>query len=150
MSILFLDVDGVLNRAGFKPRHSSDLPLADWIEPPLASNLQRVLETTAAMVVFSSSWRNRSESEVIASFQFHGIALPLIGYTPRLEGEPRWREIEEYLNATPIVPRYAIVDDEWGMGPLSGSHVRVSPINGLDEATAELVIRALSRNAAGA
>lgn len=46
MRILFLDIDGVLNRTGFRPEVSAGL--RSWIEPELAGRLSEVLEITAA------------------------------------------------------------------------------------------------------
>ena len=41
MRVLFLDVDGVLNRTGYKPAESRGL--VSWIEPELAARLARTV-----------------------------------------------------------------------------------------------------------
>ena len=55
MPVLFLDVDGVLNRTGFRPMTS--VGLRSWIEPELAAHLNHVCMATGAALVLSSSWR---------------------------------------------------------------------------------------------
>lgn len=53
--VLFLDVDGVLNRTGYRPATSTGL--RSWIEPELAANLSALLRVTGARIVMSSDWR---------------------------------------------------------------------------------------------
>lgn len=55
MRVLFLDVDGVLNRVGFHPGES--VGLRSWIEPDLARRLCEVLEASGAGVVLISDRR---------------------------------------------------------------------------------------------
>lgn len=50
MKVLFLDIDGVLNT---DHRH---------IDPVLCAKVERVLDTTGAVVVLSSAWRNLIEA----------------------------------------------------------------------------------------
>ncbi len=55
MRVLFLDVDGVLNRTGYHP--GTSVGLRSWIEAPLAARLSEVLRVTGAQIVMSSDWR---------------------------------------------------------------------------------------------
>ena len=131
--LVFLDVDGVLNRTGSRAQTDTELPLAQWLERPLVDALSGLLAASGAQVVLCSSWRNRPPSEIVASFSVRGCALPLVGVTPSLSGQPRWKEIAAWLAQAPLPPRsFVILDDEWTMGPLDEHHVRLSSRSGLD------------------
>ena len=53
MRVLFLDIDGVLNRTGFFPQ--ATVGMRSWIEPELAARLVAILETIDAKIVLSTS-----------------------------------------------------------------------------------------------
>lgn len=129
--ILFLDIDGVLNRAGFSPARREGL--VSWIEPELAARITAVVRATGAEVVMSSSWReDRPLDELRDHLARAGVDVPLIDVTPVLSGQPRWTEIEAWCLAHQ--PRcFAIVDDIADMGPLAARHVRTRMLTGLDE-----------------
>lgn len=140
MRILFLDVDGVLNRTGYRPRESHGL--RSWIEPELAQRLNHVLRTVSAEVVLASDWRiNRSESQLRAELLAGGIECTLRGTTPVISAAPRWREIEAWMTETALAPaEMAIVDDMFDMGDLAPRFVRTSPLAGLDDASGAALI----------
>lgn len=64
MRVLFLDIDGVLNRTGYRPRES--LGLRSWIEPELAQRLSALIVATSAEIVLSSDWRRGRELAELA------------------------------------------------------------------------------------
>jgi len=140
--VLFLDIDGVLNRKGFQPQET--LGLRSWIEPELAVRLCDVLRATNAQIVLASDWRlNREIQELRDELHAAGIDVSLIGTTPDLTGQPRWREVEAWMVEHNLArDAMAIIDDKYDMGPLSARFVRVSPLNGLDDQAAR-AIRAL-------
>ncbi|MGN6106372.1 MAG: HAD domain-containing protein [Kofleriaceae bacterium] len=149
--VLFLDIDGVLNRTGYSPRES--LGLRSWIEPDLAQRLSALLVATSAEIVLSSDWRRGRElSELRAELAAAGVVATLRGTTPVL-GAPRWREIETWLAAETVAPdAFAIVDDAFDMGPLAPRFVRTSPLTGLDQDAADALSRLFevaSNDAAG-
>lgn len=140
MRVLFLDVDGVLNRTGFRPDET--VGLRSWIEPELARRLSDVLLATRASVVMSSDWRLHRELDMLRDeLRAAGIEATLIGATPELAGQPRWREIEAWM-VEHQVDREAvvIVDDAHDMGKLAERFVRTSPLNGLDAQAAQAVV----------
>lgn len=139
MRVLFLDVDGVLNRAGFQPAES--VGLRSWIEPELARRLDQLVRATRADLVMSSDWRiDRGLDELRAELAATGIEAPLIGATPELAGQPRWREIEAWMVEHRVAREaVVIVDDLHDMGKLAARFVRTSPLNGLDEQAAMAV-----------
>jgi hypothetical protein len=138
--VLFLDVDGVLNRTGFRPVTS--LGLRSWIEPELARRLCEVIQTTSVQIVLSSDWRCGRALEALSDdLRAAGIEGELIGVTPVLERQERWREIDAWLSAHDVrLERVAIVDDGFDMGPLARRFVRTNPLAGLDEAAARALV----------
>lgn len=137
MRVLFLNVDGVLNRTGYQPVQS--FGLRSWIEPELASRLSIVLARTDARIVMSSDWRvGRTLERIGEELNAAGIPAPVLGKTPELGG-PRWREIEAWMAEQSLArEQVAIIDDGFSMGPLDDRFVRVSPLTGLDD---EAVVR---------
>ncbi|HTR54752.1 MAG TPA: HAD domain-containing protein [Kofleriaceae bacterium] len=140
MRVLFLDIDGVLNRVGF---HASEsLGLRSWIEPELARRLCEVLQTIEAGVVLISAWRRDRELEHLREeLAAGGVECSLLGVTPVL-GTERWREIEAWMREHDVdLQSVVILDDGYDMGPLENRFVRTSPLNGLDEDAARRVLR---------
>ena len=129
--VLFLDVDGVLNRTGFHPGKS--VGLRSWIEPELAQRLCEVLRAIKAEIVLASDWRRGRELEHLrAELRAAGVDGNLIGVTPAL-GDARWREIEAWrVDHQLALEDIVIIDDGYDMGPLASRFVRISPLNGLD------------------
>lgn len=143
MRVLFLDVDGVLNRTGFKPAESRGL--VSWIEPELAARLARAAVEHDARIVMCSDWRiGRTLVALREALGVHG--LPLHDVTPSACGGGRWREIGAWLAANDAsAGEAAIVDDAFDMGELAHRHVRISPLRGFDD-DAAATLRALYGN----
>lgn len=139
MRVLFLDIDGVLNRTGYHPGES--FGLRSWIEPELAHRLCEVLRVIDAGIVVSSDWRRGRELELLRSeLLAAGIDGSVIDVTPEIHG-PRWREIEAWMGEHDrTLEQIAIIDDFHDMGALASRFVRVSPLNGLDEDAAKAVV----------
>lgn len=131
-SVLFLDVDGVLNhRAIFQPsRHGS--PLC----PAAIRRLRNVVSVTGCRVVLSSTWRmlphHVEQLRAAGGFpsphdDWRTVELPLtvlktasVGASVLLPGvntPRRGDEIAEWLSRHREVERYAIVDDDADMLP---------------------------------
>jgi hypothetical protein len=144
---VFLDIDGVLNRTGYRPVES--LGLRSWIEPELAVQLSRLVRTLNAVIVLSSDWRRgRDLPHLVDELRSAGVDGRLLGATPSLGGA-RWCEIEAWMAEHDVsVEDIAIVDDEYDMGPLASRFVRVSPLVGLDEDAARAVIALFEQNPA--
>lgn len=140
MRILFLDIDGVLNRTGFAP---STARLRHWIEPELASRLTTVLEALDARIVLSTSWRIDSTLDELRG-ELHAAGLDaarVLDMTPELPDGERWPEIEAWMREHRIAPEaVVIVEDFYEMGPLTARTVMTDPDRGLDEAAASAVL----------
>ena len=135
MRVLFLDVDGVLNRTGFRPAESRGL--VSWIEPELAARFARAASDVDARVVLASDWRiGRTLAALREAFATHGIEIHDV--TPSACGGGRWREIAAWLAGNAVeAAAAAIVDDAFDMGELAHRHVRVTPLRGFDDDAAE-------------
>lgn len=146
MRVLFLDVDGVLNRTTFSPAES--VGLRSWIEAELAARLDRVCREAGAVLVMSSTWRaGRTLEELQEDLAAAGISTPLISTTPINAGR-RYEEIQRWMDewaaaGHEAIEAFAIVDDMHSMGPLASRFVRTSPFNGLDEESAQQLVRLL-------
>jgi hypothetical protein len=147
--VLFLDVDGVLNRTGFHPGVS--VGLRSWIEPELAKRLSDVLRVTGAAIVLASDWRRDRELQHLRDeLRAAGVDGSLLDTTPILGGQARWREIEAWMIERDVGPdAIAIVDDGYDMGALAARFVRVSPLNGLDEEAAGAIVALFERDETG-
>ncbi len=140
MRVVFLDVDGVLNRTGFKPVESRGL--VSWIEPELAARVARAAAEHDARIVLASDWRiGRTREALAQALGAHGLMLHDV--TPSSCGGGRWREIAAWLAANEVgVAETAIIDDAFEMGELAHRHVRISPLRGFDD-DAAAALRAL-------
>lgn len=139
MRVLFLDIDGVLNRTGYRPCES--VGLRSWIEPELAARLSQLVRTIDAAIVLSSDWRrDREHAQLADELRSAGIDGNLLGVTPVLGGE-RWREIQAWMAENDVhAESIVIIDDGYDMGSLASRFVRISPLAGLDDNAARAVV----------
>ena len=140
MSVLFFDIDGVLNtRATSNPRK---LPYV--AEPRLVDRFKRLVLNTRARPVMISTWRY--DPAGLFSARHHGI--PYRGVTPDLPNRPRRDEIVAWLKRHPKVTRFAVLDDdddELDALPL----FQPSPAEGLSAKMAKAVEDARAKIASG-
>ena len=157
--VIFLDIDGVLNR---KPR-TIGCPI---IEPGPARNLQTLIAHTGARLVIISSWRKWLIDGLMDSnglsllLQTHGIATDVIGFLPKRTMTPpvkaeairQWlkmrQRIDSHLGMGPS-PRFVVLDDQ----PLEIDNlVQTDPTQGLtcdDVVKAYRILREASGGASG-
>lgn len=102
-TVLFLDIDGVLNSAS-----SNDL-LAD----NLLRNLKKIVDAIRCEIVLTSTWRLYSDSLKTLKKAFDDHKIPKwIGKTPDLCGE-RWTEIQEWISKKNIGNyKIVVIDDD--------------------------------------
>jgi hypothetical protein len=121
-SILFLDVDGVLNsEAIFASRKHGPAPIC----PERCARLLRMVDDIGCRIVLSSSWRGIPSLE--RKLRAAGILRRAHKHwkTPHLldaDESRRGREIALWLSRHPEVTRYAIVDDESDILPEQMPH----------------------------
>lgn len=149
--VLFLDFDGVLNNHTFMLKIPEDSEnYKDEIDPIALARLHRVIQTTRAQIVISSSWRHH-----VSIPQFEELlGLPVLDITPDhctpIEGstlvlaKERGDEITAWLAANPV-DCYAIVDDcsSAGVGH-HGRFVKTTWAEGMLDKHADELIKLLS------
>lgn len=152
MKVIFLDIDGVLNRY---------VPNTPQFCPKCVEQINRVLATTEAHVVVSSSWRQLMIDQdsgradmTIEGFSMmlrtHGIyGLKIIGHIgPDLDDYTRGGLIRKWLKTHRFeaVDRYVVIDDcDEGISAESLPFVKTNPNDGLTLDAANDVIRLLNR-----
>lgn len=121
MKVLFLDIDGVVNkRENFDPaKNPGPFPLDAYC----AFLVGRIQLQTGCKVVLSSSWRYHAEARQIVSkrvtelldhtttnFKWDGVKRFARGreWPHELRGD----EVNQWLSEHPEVTKYAILDDE--------------------------------------
>ncbi|NUQ73314.1 MAG: hypothetical protein HUU21_07145 [Polyangiaceae bacterium] len=119
MKVVFLDIDGVLNRLALIG--SGGRPL-DRLDAAAVSRLGEIVARSGAKVVISSSWRaHRTLDELRAMLSELGFSGEVIDKTPELEaslyGDPflvRAREIKAWIEAQrEPIESYVILDDAY-------------------------------------
>lgn len=152
--LLFLDIDGVLNVRTKSGRDFTEL------QPHLLNSLRRVLRTTGAKVVLSSTWRLDSDlmDHIRSVLAKSGIETSvIIGQTPDLKKpgqnsiSMRAEEIMQWLtmhDAARLYGPWVVVDDQdvpgaassQGIADLMGQHfVQTDDKTGLEEEMADRV-----------
>jgi hypothetical protein len=141
--ILFLDIDGVLNiDFGVFPQKLDDSCL---------QQLKRIVDTTGAEIVLSSSWRFSDASKLIIIDAFHRFGIPVWTATTLLkDAVTRGQEIHDWFMTTPGAydpnMRFAILDDEPDANHC-GRLVLCDQKKGITEEIANRVIHMLSLKA---
>lgn len=106
--IVFLDIDGVVSPLGGAFSHS-------LFEPSRMLRIKRILDSTGAIIVLSSSWRTSQfgRDEVNKQLRLHGME-PFADVTPELPSASRAVEILTWIDkaATRIkVLNFVAIDD---------------------------------------
>lgn len=110
MKVVFLDMDGVLNKApDYQVRIEGQRSVL-LVNQKLVERFKEVLKDTGAKVVLSSSWRaTRGGREFVER-----VGIPVMDVTDSGPGK-RGDQIQRWLDAHPEVETYAIVDDDSDM-----------------------------------
>ena len=151
-SIIFLDFDGVLNTEQYQARLAVDgAPKKDaWgplFDPRAVENLRKIIESTRASIVISSSWR-----------YIHRLgSLRMMWEIRELPGEildtlpcgatyiSRGEDIECWLNQHGQ-PNYVIIDDLDDFYPSQHDrYIEINPIVGISTVDVEKAITILNR-----
>lgn len=105
MKVLFLDIDGVVNKQENFDRSKNPGPYP--LDSYCAFLVGRIQLQTGCEVVLSSSWRNHPDGVQNVSER----VVKLLDKTPYLSGI-RGDEVQAWLNKHPEVEKYAILDDD--------------------------------------
>lgn len=104
MKVLFLDIDGVLNRVGTRERYHGFM----GIDPVLASKVRKIILDTDAAIVLTSTWRYFQDGRE----EVDRHVCRTFDVTPTADTGFRGEEVKMWLDQHPEVTRYAIVDDD--------------------------------------
>ncbi len=150
MKVLFLAIDGVLNTERYIKACGH---YGVVIDPELMENVKRIVDTTGAKIVLTTSWRefweekgcsiHENGKEIDLIFARHG--LEVYSKTPFLPFLGREAEIRDWLDNRTDIAAYAAVDDMFLSAYfLEGHFVRTSNYIGLTAEYADKVIEILS------
>jgi hypothetical protein len=150
MSILFLDIDGVLNSHKWfehliaNPREGDHFDR--HIDPEAMYQLNRVCSEAMANVVVSSTWRKvYNQAALRIGLRKAGFAHTVIGVTPSHGFKYRGDEISHWLTENGHRNHtFAIVDDDSDMGGLLPRLVKTRFDTGLTTVEADLLIEMLN------
>lgn len=149
MKIIFLDIDGVLNRHDYSTVSESTNILSECV-----GQLNRILADTGAFLVLSSAWRYciLQGSMTIQGFasllRSHGVmANRLLDYTEADsddEGRDRYKQIQNWLDHRFEAITYVVLDDQPGDMVASPDVTRLVKTDGNVGLTKELADRAIA------
>lgn len=119
MRIVFLDVDGVLNRELQQMSHPDNAPdfdIADLLEPSALLYLNELVTETGAKIVLSSAWRGHAPGTDNLVGRLKAFGLEIFCMTKHDPSGCRGIEVEQWLydNKKKLgVESYVIIDDEF-------------------------------------
>ena len=171
--IIFLDVDGVVNRIGAADESDGDVAsdgdnasqasdddddYADRIEGRLLRRVQALAASAAprAVVVLSSDWRAQPDARTYVQKRLERLGVAMVGWTPlaRDRAFARPAEILQWLraHAAEHCGRFVVVDDRDLHRELGGKHladrfVQTDPKRGFTEASLRAAVEILARPA---
>ena len=171
--IIFLDVDGVVNRIGAADESDGDVAsdgdnasqasdddddYADRIEGRLLRRVQALAASAAprAVVVLSSDWRAQPDARTYVQKRLERLGVAMVGWTPlaRDRAFARPAEILQWLkaHAAEHCGRFVVVDDRDLHRELGGKHladrfVQTDPKRGFTEANLQAAVAVLARPA---
>src|SRR4029077_8535713 len=105
MKVIFLDIDGVLNRCDTqRPPLTHQEPLPIPIAPECMGRLNQLVAETGAKIVISSSWRLYVRWQDLGpALARHGPVGDVIGETPDLVNDSIWLERWHTRTAGPFM-----------------------------------------------
>jgi hypothetical protein len=141
VKIVFCDIDGVLNNPTCYSRRTANGTPAD---PKCIAALNRILRTTGARIVLSSTWRIDGVEFCNDRFAEWGVADPIFDITPQMDYKPRGHEIDAWLKARQgEIESFVILDDTSNMDPHLDRLVLTQEGWGLTEEDADRAIAIL-------
>lgn len=143
MKVLFCDIDGVICIQSSSTISFGNNVLLEKFDINCIDQLKRILATTGAKIVISSSWRKLFDHEdIISHFVGYGIGGDnIIDFTPILR-DHRGNEIQDWLNNNKV-DNFAIVDDDADMCHLLPHLIQTNYKTGLTKEIADKVIEKL-------
>ena len=145
--IIFLDVDGVLNNGSWA-MEMYDKGIRVYrdgiLYEPAIKRLKRLVDTTGAMIVVSSSWRQIPTAYGQLRDWLFKYGMTIADITPYI-GTCRGDDITAWFNRNPGEWSYVILDDEDDMGEHMSHLVQTEFDVGLIDTDVERAMIMLSR-----
>lgn len=162
MSVIFLDIDGVLN--SFEKHTDRSLPHHEWspktmnvfgieleVYPEMVDRLNKITDATGARIILSSSWRVGYLAEwadVVIHLHNAGVRGFILGRTPHGPHlNTREAEILAWFEENPDenVNSFVILDDDNRITYLSDFHVHTEFNVGMQDEHVERAIELLNK-----
>lgn len=153
-SVIFLDIDGVLNSVETMTRNFYAQPekvrncredRTDWPDAELVANLNYIIEQTNACIVVSSTWRYMGLEKVSECLYKAGVVGNIIDITGKHPHGIRGYEIISWLSQYHYkVKNFVILDDDTDMVFVSPYSVKTNVKTGLTKECAEEAVRILN------
>ena len=150
MKVLFLDIDGVLNKNYLD---EGDTREDRYFHKTLMKNLQYIIEKTDAKIVLSSTWRYGIENEdnkmyTLLKETFKKYEIDIFSTTPIIKCSPRGDEVLVWLaeNQDLEIESMAILDDGRDFKGLKDYLIQTSFDAGLTKEKADCVVDLLNSN----
>ncbi len=146
--IVFLDVDGVLNNETWAIEmydQGTRVYRDNILFEPSLEQLRRIIKTTGALIVVSSSWRQNPTAYDHLKEWLKKYDMEVYDKTPYVGGD-RGDDITAWFHRNPGEWNYAILDDENDMGEHKEHLVQTSFDTGLTEKEADCCIEMLNKN----
>lgn len=150
MKVLFLDIDGVIaTDASYRrwrrltKRETFAAPLADLhglLDPVLCDRVRKIVTTTGAAIVVSSSWRSQFDEEALCEFLGAHVPRPIGCTPPRL---PRGEAVALWLDANGVRSEDVVLLDDSDCGAMNGRRVQTSARIGVQRKHVERAIAML-------
>ena len=155
MKVVFLDIDGVLNSKNTKAYTPSG---CCGIEKALLKRLRRIIESTGAKVVLSSTWKTELDKNLnpispdgkymLNKFLYEGKFLLFDKTIDSGNSLHRGKEILLWLEEREYVTEFIILDDiyfnDFDRFGLSDRFVNTDPLTGLTDSNVEDAIDILN------
>jgi hypothetical protein len=130
MKVLFLDIDGVLNRDCTKETVDTIFGPFKGIDRYLLGKLLNWKGNHPDVsIVLSSSWRLDDRYDKAFTKHLRELGIDWISETPNTGR--RGNDIHSWLLQHPEVTHHAILDDDADMYPVGKFHIQTSPIHGV-------------------
>lgn len=148
IKVIFLDVDGVLNNLQWYMSFCDEhwlIPENATLPDDLLTQLRRIVESTGARIVVSSSWRQIPQLYECLMRELKRFDLEILDKTKNV-GDYRGEAIDRWLkDYDGEVSNFVILDDDNDMEPHMDHLVQTLFEEGLTEAKADAAIAMLQK-----
>jgi len=114
MKVIFLDIDGVLNSEAYfiaRGKNFSLLPKFSYdLDPIAVERLNKIMDSTNAEIVLSSTWRLSPLQQVVDALKYKGFKHD-IKFTTTRQHMDRGLQILKFVEENDL-QQYVVIDDD--------------------------------------